>query len=91
MYNVIYYTSMCVCVCVSSYLYSPSSVSITALYSHTGNDSYRNGRRERGGRERGSGEEMISIRGGRERESKKRSNKRDKRELVSCIAQLHIH
>ena len=80
------------CVCVSSYLYSPSSVSITALYSHTGNDSYRNGRREGGGgRERGSGEETISIIGGRERESKERSNKRDKREGGSCIAQLHIH
>ena len=76
--------------CVSSYLYSPSSVSITELYSHTGNDSYMNGRRERGGkeRERGSGKETISIRRGRERESKERSNKRDKREVGSRIAQL---
>ena len=41
-----YYTSVCECVRVSNYLYSPSSVS---MYSHTGNDSYINGRRERGG------------------------------------------
>ena len=34
---------------------------------------------------------MISIGGRRERESKERSNKRDKREVVSHIAQLHIH
>ena len=47
------------------------------------------------GGERGEGERKWrrddSIIGGRERESKERSNKRDKREGGSCIAQLHIH
>ena len=61
LYTILVCVCVCVYVCVSSYLYSPSSVSITALYSHTGNDSYRNGRREKGetGRE---GEEVRKRR-----------------------------